>query len=458
MSINLTDELLAKTKKGKIASAKQVFLDGDKENLQQIGDKTNQLEGAFKDISVSGGASTANAVSYNNETSSMTAVTAQGAIDELAAKNATKAEKSEVTSELAKKFDKESILQESGDAEDKVMSQKATTTAIAEEVARAKAAEEAIIFDVSANNDGAVFESLSALLNSSDLSTLIPTSVRHGGMVIRFIQGSVPNSDNKYIQARLMADSFTTDVTQWQGVDNVPTSGSRNLVESGGVAKVLNKVYGYLAQSSSAKITPTVDDGLVEGYFVAKNGNKNQAEAFGYVQPILLSARATIILNEGNDVYWSNAAVVYECLQDGTFVKQLLGDGAYASKPASYTNNSDSDIYVGICTYKTTLNYRIVSFTKAASETELTTMKANEIKDWILGESFTVTNATYTDGIIGSPVSVTWSDGESGILTLVRDSDGLLTSITATYGTDTYVLTVTRDSDGNATNSTIVKQ
>ena len=133
MSINLTDELLAKTKKGKIASAKQVFLEGDQENLQQIGDKTHQLEDAIKDISVSGGASTANAVSYNNETSGITAVTAQGAIDELAAKNKaqdtainTKAEKSEVAemaTELDKKFNKENIAQEFGDSEDKVVSQ-----------------------------------------------------------------------------------------------------------------------------------------------------------------------------------------------------------------------------------------------------------------------------------------------------------------------------------------------
>jgi hypothetical protein len=130
MSINLTDELLAKTKKGKIASAKQVFLEGDKENLQQIGEKTHQLEDAIKDITVSGGASTATAVSYNNETSGMTAVTAQGAIDELAAKNKeqdtiieAKAEKSEVATELDKKFDKENIAQEFGDSKDKVVSQ-----------------------------------------------------------------------------------------------------------------------------------------------------------------------------------------------------------------------------------------------------------------------------------------------------------------------------------------------
>lgn len=130
MSINLTDELLAKTKKGKIASAKQVFLEGDQENLQQIGEKTHQLEDAIKDITVSGGASTATAVSYNNDTSGMTAVTAQGAIDELAAKNKEqdtaidiKAEKSEVAAELDKKFNKENIAQEFGDSKDKVVSQ-----------------------------------------------------------------------------------------------------------------------------------------------------------------------------------------------------------------------------------------------------------------------------------------------------------------------------------------------
>ena len=52
----------------------------------------------------------------------------------------------------------------------------------------------------------------------------------------------VPNSDNKYVQARCMAQSFTTDVTQWQGVDEKLTAGSNNLVESGGIYKELNGV------------------------------------------------------------------------------------------------------------------------------------------------------------------------------------------------------------------------
>ena len=117
MSIGLTDELEVKTKKGKLAAAKQVFLDGDQENLQQIGDKTHQLENAVKDITATGGASTANAVSYNNKTSGMTAVTAQGAIDELMTKNksqdaiiAAKAEKSDVQASVSELKEKDSAL------------------------------------------------------------------------------------------------------------------------------------------------------------------------------------------------------------------------------------------------------------------------------------------------------------------------------------------------------------
>ena len=67
------------------------------------------------------------------------------------------------------------------------------------------------IYDVSYHNSGTTFESLSTLLNDSNLSTLIPTEVRCGGMTIRFIQ----SSDNKYLQYRLMSDEFTTDTTQW---------------------------------------------------------------------------------------------------------------------------------------------------------------------------------------------------------------------------------------------------
>lgn len=205
------------------------------------GSKAQYLAGLLKAINYSANPNlTADKVVYNTAISGLTPKNVQGAIDELANNKAdneemnrllaTKAntadidtkfteEKKRVDSELAKKFDKEGVVQETGTATDKVMSQKATTTAIADETTRAKAAEEAIIFDVSAYNNGAVFESLSALLCDANLSTLIPTSVRHGGMTIRFIEGSEQSSDNKYVQYRLMADEWSTDTEDWAIAD-----------------------------------------------------------------------------------------------------------------------------------------------------------------------------------------------------------------------------------------------
>lgn len=113
------------------------------------------------------------------------------------------------------------------------------------------------IYDVSANNDGAVFESLRALLSDTNLDTLIPTSVRRGGMTIRFIQGYEQSSDNKYVQYRLTNQSWSVDIVDWQetgsaefstgekvsdvGIDIEPTAGSNNLVTSGAMANVKTK-------------------------------------------------------------------------------------------------------------------------------------------------------------------------------------------------------------------------
>ena len=186
--------------------------------------------------------------------------------------------------EFNKKFDKESVVQESGEAEDKVMSQKATTNAIADETTRAKAAEEAIILDVSVYNNGAVFESLSALLSDSDLSTLIPTSVRHGGMSIRFIQ----SSDNKYVQYRLTADTFSTNVSNWQGVDDAPIAGSDNLVKSGGVVLRINEV----------------NDKIEGQYFTIEHSKRFMAD--GYTDSLNNYACTSILVGDGSTYTFPN--------------------------------------------------------------------------------------------------------------------------------------------------------
>ena len=114
------------------------------------------------------------------------------------------------------------VVQELGDSETAVMSQDAVSNEFASVRSDLNEIEQKQIqggiYDVSSHNDGAVFESLSALLGSANLSTLIPTSVRHGGMSIRFIQGSTPNSDNKYVQFRYMSDDTT--VATFTNTDN----------------------------------------------------------------------------------------------------------------------------------------------------------------------------------------------------------------------------------------------
>ena len=122
MAINLTDALNAATTKGKLADAKQIYLEGDNKNLQDahkdnedhlntLDTRSTQIEESLKTIAATGGASNANAVIYDNNVSGLTAINVNGALDELA----------------NKKFDKASVVQGTGEAEDKVMSQKAVS-------------------------------------------------------------------------------------------------------------------------------------------------------------------------------------------------------------------------------------------------------------------------------------------------------------------------------------------
>lgn len=86
---------------------KQRQITANDDDISLLQTRSTQMEKAIKGISASGGASQASAVTYENTDSGLDSVTAQGAIDELA----------------SKKFNKENIVQEFGDSEDKVVSQ-----------------------------------------------------------------------------------------------------------------------------------------------------------------------------------------------------------------------------------------------------------------------------------------------------------------------------------------------
>ena len=163
---------------------KQQQITAHDKDIELLQTRSTQMEQTINNIAATGGASVANTVAYTNTTSGLESVNAQGAIDELAAKNKTqdatisaKAEKSDVqaavselkekdsalsaeiakkandsdvtskfteeservngelarvNTELAKKFNSENIAQESGESEDKVMSQKAVSTKLSD--------------------------------------------------------------------------------------------------------------------------------------------------------------------------------------------------------------------------------------------------------------------------------------------------------------------------------------
>lgn len=85
-------------------------------NMTKLNTRDDQITETLKNIVVTGGASVASAVTYDNTTSQLTSANIQGAVDEL----------------QGAKIDKTSILQEPGEDENKVMSQKAVSAKLSD--------------------------------------------------------------------------------------------------------------------------------------------------------------------------------------------------------------------------------------------------------------------------------------------------------------------------------------
>ena len=251
-------------------------------------------------------------------------------------------------------------------------------------------------YDVTANNNGATFASLSALLSSENLSTLIPSAVRCGGMSIRFLQ----SSDNKYVQYRYMesdanAAATFTDVANWQGVDEQPTVGSVNLVKSGGVANKLAE----LESDTNTKLDKKVDgrqDSKVfyitdtNGYIICK------IDATG-VHSINIDEEPNKIDNDSISIEDSNGYIIAKIDKDGIHSAKdkyavacmVLGESYYPT--AAPTRDSDGNV--------------------------------------------TYVQVIFETGVEGS-ISITYTNGNSS-------------SVAVVYGDYNYTISINRDTNGN---------
>ena len=161
------------------------------------------------------------------------------------------------------------------------------------------------------NSDGKF--TLEYILNSSNVNELIPVNKRYPGMTIQFVS----TSDNNYIQARLMTNSFTADVTKWQTVDAEPTAGSHNLVESGGVAKItdsLGKEYNIAISSASQQALQYAFKEGVTYKIVRLDGNSSD---FG---SLYLSKNGTTDAGDNRvqtiNVEWVDNAIIFTANAD----------------------------------------------------------------------------------------------------------------------------------------------
>lgn len=312
--INITAPLHAATTKGKLGNANEIFLEGDTKNIENeikeinsrheelnkkhdtLSSKHESLSRTVQGIAATGGASTANNVTYNNDISGLNAENVQDAIDEVSSK---------------------------------------------------------LIYDVSACNSGAVFESLSVLLSSSNLSTLIPASARHGGMTIRFIQGSEQSSDNKYVQYRLMADSFSTTIVDWQGIDDEPTAESDNLVKSGGVANKLAELeseVGDLLRTDYTKESLSIAQG-VPNMIVNEEGKLLNHNGMSISTPIFIPAGKIVCLftDSHASLAPNRIVAISKTDADATYYEPVTLMGK--DKPGWRTYICGEDTYVALCYY-----------------------------------------------------------------------------------------------------------
>ena len=176
--------------------------------------------------------------------------------------------------------------------------------------------ESEVIYDVTANNDGTTFSSLSALLSSENLSTLIPTSVRHGGMSISFVQ----SSDNKYVQYFLTKNVWSDNEADWQKL---------NLEED--VSQEVKKNYINLIQIEQVGLIQSKTDitDSVSGYY-DESGVFIDSSAFS-------SQKVTI---DHSKIYYLTYNLVGASYKISSIVLFDSNDNVIATQKLSETYNS----------------------------------------------------------------------------------------------------------------------
>lgn len=218
-------------------------------------------------------------------------------------------------------------------------------------------------YDVTAHNSGATFASLSALLNSENLNTLIPTEIRHGGMSIKFVQ----SSDNKYVQFRYMGTDVTgtpnpfIDTANWQNcssdiktaypiiLTNVP---SNSIGVDGEFAAVAISVMNHRVYKKTNGVWAVFTDYnelyLNVGGIVLYKADNNNSTAFVALEPRKVTAIQANDVPSSNDGIDGNYCLVNSCKvfykSSGNWM-DVTSDPLFTNKVQYFVNDTTKYVY-----------------------------------------------------------------------------------------------------------------
>lgn len=216
-------------------------------------------------------------------------------------------------------------------------------------------------FDLSVHNavNGVptTYADLSAALTALNA---LDSTYKKPGMSFRFVR----SSDNKYVQASCMAQNFTTDVTQWQGVDKEPIEGSKNLVKSGGIWSSLRKEISIDISSY-----PIVESKIINNGIWTSSANN------GKFVPIVAGETYTFVKS-------NNGNVVVSVLRSNTIVLSQVADFA-----TGYSDRivSDTDLTI---TMPSDANYVYIQTTISSGNIDITPTLYSYVYKFLLEEDY----------------------------------------------------------------------
>lgn len=198
------------------------------------------------------------------------------------------------------------------------------------------------IYDISVNHADTKYIDLVAALGTNGEN--IPQSLRKGGMLVKYIQ----SSNNKYVQCRLIAQSFTTDVTQWQSVDDNPVPGSNNLINSNGVQLLQSELYMGLYSFTELTVS-----GKIHNVSIYSNGEIKDSLYYNLFYYAVSPGVYKVNL-KGTEGFKSNIAFfknVPEIGSIGTFLSSYTFEGKSSLTQIEACIKVDEQGYIAACFY-----------------------------------------------------------------------------------------------------------